>query len=383
MNFLHRERAELEAFMPGLDRALAACPLAELERTPSPAIAAFREAGGPGLLVPAAYSGAGATALQAVRVQRAVGARCPSLAVATTMHHFSVAGLVAAAAYGAEPGAECGGGLEGVLLERVAKERLLVASAFAEGRPGQNILTPHLTAERRGDRIVLNGSKKPCSLSRSMDLLTASVALPGPDGVERLAVALIPADTPGVTVHPFWGSPILAGAESDEVRLTDVELDPSMVVPTEVTADAVPDALNVAGFLWFELLLTAGYLGAASALVERALRRPGGEADPTPYLVPVEGAVLAVEAVARAMADEPWDEALLVRALTARYAAQDAIAATTRACLEALGGMSFVNSPDGSYLASAATGLAFHPPARARMARPLREHLDGRPLRIG
>ncbi|MFJ5884363.1 acyl-CoA dehydrogenase [Kitasatospora cineracea] len=376
MNFLHRERAELEALMPGLDQALARHPLAELEQAPSPAIAAFKAAGGPGLLVPAANSGAGASALQAVRVQRAVGARCPSLAVATTMHHFSVAGLAAAAEYG--------DGLAGSLLESVAKQRLLLASAFAEGRPGRNILTPHLGAERRGDRIVLNGSKMPCSLSRSMDLLTASVALTGPDGVPRLAVALIPADTPGITVHPFWGTPILAGAESDEVRLTDVELDPSMVVATEVTADAVPDALNVAGFLWFELLLTAGYLGTASALVERALHRPGAaEDDPTPYLVPVEGAMLAVEAVARAMADEPWDEDLLVRALTARYAAQDAIAESTRACLAALGGMSFVNSPDGAYLASAALALTFHPPARTRMARPLREHLDGRPLRIG
>ncbi|GGQ66688.1 acyl-CoA dehydrogenase family protein [Kitasatospora griseola] len=376
MNFLHRERAELESLMPGLDQALARHPLAALEQTPSPAIEEFKIAGGPGLLVPAAHCGAGASALQAVRVQRAVGARCPSLAVATTMHHFSIAGLVEAAKYG--------NGLEGLLLEAIAKERMLVASGFAEGRPGQNILTPHITAERRGDRIVLNGSKMPCSLSRSMDLLTASVALTGPDGVERLAVALIPAASPGVTVRPFWGTPILAGAESDEVRLTDVELDPSMVVATEVTADAVPDALNVAGFLWFEVLLTAGYLGMASALVERVLQRQGGgEDDPTPYLVPVEAAMLAVEAVARAMADEDWDEALLVQALTARYAAQDAIARTTRACLAALGGMAFIGSPDGSYLASAAVGLTFHPPARTRMARPLREFLDGRALRIG
>ncbi|MFF0392848.1 acyl-CoA dehydrogenase [Kitasatospora sp. NPDC004615] len=376
MNYLHRERAELEALMPGLDQALARHPLTALEQAPSPAIEEFKNAGGPGLLVPAAHSGAGASALQAVRVQRAVGARCPSLAVATTMHHFSIAGLVEAAKYG--------NGLEGLLLEAIAKERMLVASGFAEGRPGQNILTPHITAERRGDRIVLNGSKMPCSLSRSMDLLTASVALTGEDGIPRLAVALIPAATPGVTVRPFWGTHILAGAESDEVRLTDVELDPSMVVATEVTADAVPDTLNVAGFLWFEVLLTAGYLGMASALVERALhRKGGGEDDPTPYLVPVEAAMLAVEAVARAMADEEWNEALLVQALTARYAAQDAIARTTRACLAALGGMAFIGSSDGSYLASAAVGLTFHPPARNRMARPLREFLDGRALRIG
>ncbi|WP_327071133.1 acyl-CoA/acyl-ACP dehydrogenase [Kitasatospora sp. NBC_01250] len=376
MNFLHRERAVLEALMPGLDQDLARYSLAELESSPSPAIQAFREAGGPGLLVPTDNAGSGASALQAVRVQRAVGARCPSLAVATTMHHFSIAGLVEAARYG--------NGLEGLLLEAIAKDRMLVASGFAEGRPGQNILSPHITAERRGEVIVLNGSKMPCSLSRSMDLLTCSVVLRGEDGVDRLGVALVPAGTPGITVRPFWGTPILAGAESDEVVLTDVELDPQMVVPTEVTADAVPDALNVAGFLWFEVLLTAGYLGVASALVERTLLRPGGtQDDPTPYLVAIEAAMLAVEAVARAMADEEWNDALLVQALTARYAAQDAIARTTRTCLAALGGMAFIGSPDGSYLASAAVGLTFHPPARSRMARPLRDFLDGHPLRIG
>ncbi|MEU3026978.1 acyl-CoA dehydrogenase [Streptomyces incarnatus] len=376
MNFLHTERAVLDRLLPGLDAALAAHPLAELERAPSPAIEAFREAGGPGLLVPAEHSGAGATVLQAVRAQRAVGARCPSLAVATTMHHFSVAGLVETARHGT--------GMEGLLLTAVAGERLLLASGFAEGNTGQNILRPAIRAELRDGRVVLNGSKKPCSLSRSMDLLTASVMLTGADGVARLAVAIVPAKTPGLSVRPFWNSPVLAGAESDEVVLTEVELDPQMVVTTEVTADAVPDSLNVAGFLWFELLLTAGYLGVVSALVERVLAKPGGfGGDPTPFLVDVEAAMLAVEAVAMAMETEAWDDTLLVRALHARYAAQDAIARTAPRCLSALGGMAFIGSPDGTYLASAAAGLGFHPPSRARMAGPLREHLGGARLRIG
>ncbi|WKE68494.1 acyl-CoA dehydrogenase family protein [Streptomyces sp. WP-1] len=376
MNFLHTERAVLDRLLPGLDAALAAHPLAELERAPSPAIEAFREAGGPGLLVPAEHSGAGATVLQAVRAQRAVGARCPSLAVATTMHHFSVTGLVETARHGT--------GMEGLLLTAVAGERLLLASGFAEGNSGQNILRPAIRAELRDGRVVLNGSKKPCSLSRSMDLLTASVTLTGADGVARLAVAIVPAKTPGLSVRPFWNSPVLAGAESDEVVLTEVELDPQMVVTTEVTADAVPDSLNVAGFLWFELLLTAGYLGVVSALVERVLAKPGGfGGDPTPFLVDVEAAMLAVEAVAMAMETETWDDTLLVRALHARYAAQDAIARTAPRCLSALGGMAFVGSPDGTYLASAAAGLGFHPPSRARMAGPLWEHLGGARLRIG
>ncbi|WP_405859171.1 acyl-CoA/acyl-ACP dehydrogenase [Streptomyces sp. NBC_01515] len=384
MKFLHHERATVEALLPGLDAALARHPLAELESTPSPAIAEFRAAGGPALLVPTENAGIGADPLQAVRVQRAVGSRCPSLAVATTMHHFSIAGLVQAAAYGNGNGTNTGTGAEGLLLEAIAKEGLLLASGFAEGNTGQNILGPHITARRTDSgSIVLNGSKMPCSLSRSMDLLTASVMMKDDDGVDRLAVALIPAGSPGLEVRPFWSSPVLAGAESDQVVLTDVELDPAMVVFTQVTADAVPDELNIAGFLWFELLLTAGYVGVASALVERVLDKAGGPQDPTPFLVDIEAAMLGVESVARAMDTEAWSDALLVDALSARYAAQDAIARTTTACQAALGGMAFITAPDSTYLASAATGLTFHPPSRSRMGAPLREFLNGAPLRIG
>ncbi|MEV6503739.1 acyl-CoA dehydrogenase family protein [Streptomyces prunicolor] len=380
MKFLHHERATVEALLPGLDAALARHPLAALESAPSPAIAEFRAAGGPALLVPTENAGIGAGPLQAVRVQRAVGSRCPSLAVATTMHHFSIAGLVQAAAYGSGNSS----GAEGLLLEAIAKEGLLLASGFAEGNTGQNILGPHITARRTDSgSIVLNGSKMPCSLSRSMDLLTASVMMKDEDGVDRLAVALIPAGSPGLEVRPFWKSPVLAGAESDQVVLTEVELDPAMVVFTQVTADAVPDELNIAGFLWFELLLTAGYIGIASALVERVLDKAGGPQDPTPFLVDIEAAMLGVESVARAMDTEAWSEALLVDALAARYAAQDAIARTTTACQAALGGMAFITAPDSTYLASAATGLTFHPPSRARMGAPLREFLNGAPLRIG
>jgi alkylation response protein AidB-like acyl-CoA dehydrogenase len=382
VKFLHHERATVEALLPGLDAALARHPLAALESAPSPAIAEFRAAGGPALLVPTENAGIGAGPLQAVRVQRAVGSRCPSLAVATTMHHFSIAGLVQAAAYGSGNGNSSGA--EGLLLEAIAKEGLLLASGFAEGNTGQNILGPHITARRTDSgSIVLNGSKMPCSLSRSMDLLTASVMMKDDDGVDRLAVALIPAGSPGLEVRPFWKSPVLAGAESDQVVLTEVELDPAMVVFTQVTADAVPDELNIAGFLWFELLLTAGYIGIASALVERVLDKPGGPQDPTPFLVDIEAAMLGVESVARAMDTEAWSDALLVDALAARYAAQDAIARTTTACQAALGGMAFITAPDSTYLASAATGLTFHPPSRARMGAPLREFLNGAPLRIG
>ena len=62
-------------------------------------------------------------------------------------------------------------------------------------------------------RVVVSGRKKPCSLSRSMDLLTASVEGPAAgDEPAQLAIALIPRGTPGLRVEPFWGRFVLAGA---------------------------------------------------------------------------------------------------------------------------------------------------------------------------
>ncbi|MGY5128285.1 acyl-CoA dehydrogenase family protein [Streptomyces nigrescens] len=377
MGFLDTEREALDALLPGLDATLAGHSLAELERPGGPAVAAFREAGGAALLVPAQNTGIGADPLQAVRLQRAVGARCPSLAVATTMHHFSVASLVETAKHGA--------GFEWMLLEAIVGKRMLLASGFSEGRTGQSILRPTIRAERRGGDVVLNGSKKPCSLAHSMDLLTASVVMTDDSGTPRLAVAIVPADTPGLSVRPFWRSTVLAGAESDEVVLEDVTLDAQMVVLTDVGADSVLDALHISGFLWFELLMTAGYLGTASALVERVLRHGRAPATVRAELVTdVNAAMLAVEAVARTMREsQVWGEPLLVDALMARYAAQDAIARTTRTALETLGGMSFITSDEGTYLASAAAGLSFHPPSRQGMAESLCAALNGEPLHVG
>ncbi|MGW6454909.1 acyl-CoA dehydrogenase family protein [Streptomyces sp. NPDC055078] len=378
MDGLQHERIHLDQLLRGLDEALAGTALAELERPGSPALAAFRAAGGPGLLVPTEHGGKGADLLTAVRVQRAVGSRSPSLAVATTMHHFSVASLVETAAGG--------DGMEWMLLSAIAKDNLLLASGFAEGRTGQGILSPTLTARTEGDRIWLSGTKKPCSLARSMDLLTVSVALPEPDGSTRLAVALVPATSPGVSVRPFWNSPVLAAAESDEVRLTEVEVPADLVVRTDVTDDGRLDRLQNVGFIWFEALMTASYLGVLSALVERVLSTPRISPEiKAEAATGLRAAVLALEGFARTAfpgPEVPAGENTLADALVCRYTAQDAIARIADVCVEALGGMAFISSGDIAYLNSACRALAFHPPSRARMATALTDHFTGLPLRI-
>ena len=156
MNLLRAERDTLDSYLPGLDEYLSEVPLLELEQPGSGALARFRELGGPALLVPVEYEGKGASLPDAVRIQRAVGARSPSLAVATTMHHFSVASLVELTA--------AGNGFEWAMLMAIAENNWLLSSGFAEGKPGQHILTPTMRGEPADGGITVSGAKKPCSL---------------------------------------------------------------------------------------------------------------------------------------------------------------------------------------------------------------------------
>jgi alkylation response protein AidB-like acyl-CoA dehydrogenase len=375
MKLLERERADLERYLPGLDGLLAETSSTELERPGSPGIKMFRDAGGPALVVPTEYQGLGADPLSAVRIQRALGSRSPSLAVATTMHHFSVSSLVLVAA---------GGGNEWLLLEAIASQRILVASGFAEGRPDGRILAPTMTAKVTDDGLRVSGVKRPCSLARSMDLLTASVIVPGTDGREdQLGVALIPSTDPGVSITPFWSSFALAGAESDQVTVDNVLVPTDLVVLTGPVQGAQLDEIQTAGFVWFELLITGAYLGAATALVERAVAIDrAADSEKLSLVTGVEAAMAALENIARQVSVGQCDQRLLADALLVRYAVQDAIAAVVSRAVELLGGLNFMTSDEIGYLAAAVNGLGFHPPARAKMAGPLMNYLTGSSLRI-
>lgn len=377
MRTLDQAHDTCESYLPGLLDHLAALPLHQREQPGSAAIDYFRAAGGPGLLIPKEYAGLAASPLDAVRTLRAIGSLAPSLAVATTMHHFSVATLFTLA------DSVKNSGMEWALLEGIASQNLLVSSAFAEGRTAAGILAPAMVASPSGDGYIVNGSKKPCSLSRSMNLLSASVAITGEDTDPSLAFILIPAETEGISIHPFWASDILAGAESDEVRLENVVVDERLVMRTELGSQGELDQLQTVGFIWFEMLISSSYLGMASALVDRVFR--AGKASPgdrTAIAIRLETATHLLEGVARQLAEDV-DNNTLARTLMARYAAQDAINDAVKASVEALGGMAFISSPEVAYFASASGCLAFHPPSRSTSTVPLDAYLTGAPLTIG
>jgi len=375
MTFMAQERRTLDSFLPGFDAELADTELEELESRESDAIERFRAAGGPGLLVPSDHQGRGASALDAVRVQRAVGSRSPSLAVATTMHHFSAATLVELW--------ERDHGIEWMLLQAVAQQGLLLASGFAEGVRGQGVLKPTMEASRVDGRVVINGVKRPCSLARAMDILTTSLVIRGDDGrPDEFAIALVSAKLPGIEISPFWGAPVLGGAQSEAVALSDVAVEEDLVITMGVAEAPVLDEIQVAGFLWFELLISASYLGMASALAERVIAEERGTAgDRIVVAGALDAAMSSLEGVALQMSDDTISrDELLTRALMCRYAAQDAINRSVAQAVELLGGMAFIRSGDVSCLAASSRALAFHPPGRPRAAESIAAALNGAEL---
>jgi alkylation response protein AidB-like acyl-CoA dehydrogenase len=374
MEFLAPERRTLDSILPGLDSALASIPLNQLESRGNDGLRKFRESGGPGLLIPRECAGCGATPLEALRIQRAIGSRSPSLAIATTMHQFSVVSIVEMARQ--KRGAEM------LLLEAIARQRLLVASGFAEGRSGVGILSATMRAKRTAEGFVVNGSKKPCSLTYSMDLLTASATVEDETGsAGSTAVLLIPAQSSGIDRRPFWSNWVLAGAESDEVVLTDVKVPDSLAwIPS--SRDQL-DPLQISAFLWFELLITASYLGMASALAEQVIKAcRGQESDRTLIGVELEGAMAALEGVARSMMAGPSNQDDLARMLLVRYSVEKSVERATDLAVALLGGMAFIQSANISYLLAASRGLAFHPPSRASMAHSLANYLAGGTIEI-
>ncbi len=397
MELFRTERSTLERHLPGLDKSLADVALLDLERAGNPGLALFREAGGPGLLVPAEHGGLGISAVDAVRIQRAVGARSPSLAVATTMHHFSVASLVELSA--------ATDGLAWVMLQAIADNGWLLSSGFAEGRPGQHILRPVMRAQRVDGGLRISGTKKPCSLTWSMDVLSASAWVreagssvdpqdpQAPQNPGRLAIILVPAASEGISRRPFWNSWVLAGAESDEVVLEDVFVPEALVFYPD-DAGGRMDPVQSRGFVWFELLIAAAYVGAASGLVARVLGAGrGSAADRAGLGIELETAMAALERVALDLdAGAPVadggaggtlrDDDLLGRALCVRYAVEQTLARVSDSAAALAGGMAFIESSDLAYLLAATRPLAFHPPGRAGAAASLDAWLTGAPMEL-
>ena len=345
----------LDKIAPGLYEKIAATPPDEHERDSTTVLAALKQTRATVMLVPGRFGGGGCGAVDAVLFQTTLGALAPAAAIATTMHHYKIAALAEVATAG-DPGA-------GAILEDISRGAKLVASGGAESTPGRDLRTLGSRAVRDGSGYRVTGLKRPCSLSRDMDIMSLMVEIQSAEGVaEGYAQAFVDSNAEGLRVEPFWHSPVFRAAQSHAVHLDGVRLPAERLFPLRG-----PQGRSFAAgcYIWFQLLISASYLGVAHCIALAAdPRRRSGSAAWTDAVARLGRLEAGVVEAARAVDQGADERTRLNLAVRARDRLEDELAAVGGRLLRAAGGAGFALNGLPTTLTGALNAMAFHPPQR-------------------
>jgi len=114
-------------------------------------------------------------------------------------------------------------------LEAMAEGRVVASFALTEPEAGSDPSGMRSTATRTGDGWIINGQKRFITNAPIADLFVAFAKVDG-----EVAVFLVPADTPGVTVGPKDHKMGQEGATTADVTFDDVHVDADALVSGEV-----------------------------------------------------------------------------------------------------------------------------------------------------
>lgn len=104
-------------------------------------------------------------------------------------------------------------------LRRIGAGQLLMCACVSEA--GTDILHPQLAATKTDGGWLLNGQKIFATMSPAAQLLDISFRFRDAQGVERLAMASVPRDSPGLEIKYNWDALGMRGSGSHDVVLTD------------------------------------------------------------------------------------------------------------------------------------------------------------------
>ncbi|BAX99900.1 oxidoreductase [Mycobacteroides stephanolepidis] len=317
---------------------------------------------GPRLTAPKDLGGLGATCVETLELQRGIGYLSPSLAAATTMHYLSVAGLADFATTTDE--ATVG------LIKSLIENRTVFASGFSEGTIAGSVFRPTMEAAPADGGYTVTGQKKPCSLADSMDCIMASVLL---NDTGQRAITLIWNGSPGLSVAPLWTSSPLSAAQTHAVIFEDVFVPDELMMVSDVED---PDGRSEkSGYVLFGLIITAGYVGAATRLaLKLADRSDFTEADFVELFSPIEGVWRALRMVGERYDAGDRSDALFADLLWIRLGLRDQLQPSVARIVSRMGGVAFATDPEIAYLASCISAYSFHPPTMRESGAFLLDH---------
>ena len=315
---------------------------------PHESLAAIKRSGYLAAPIPASLGGLGVSSLHDLLVAQSRLARGDAaLAIGVNMHLVFVSNVARLWQILKVAGDDCRAAGFGATLKKVAREQTVFASAVSEQH--QDLTRPATTATRTETGWTVSGRKIFSTMSPAADVLYTAVTYVDDRGRERYGYALVPRETPGVTVHGDWDALGMRASGSHSVSFEDVQLPASALRGGFAAGD-------VNGYL--ERNLSAGLFHAAAAvgIAESAhanvTARLAGNADLDAYArvllaenIVDLSAARAVLARAAALIDEGEDELtrLLGEAQSAKLFIGDAAMRIVDRSIGLSGGAGYLN----------------------------------------
>lgn len=187
----------------------------EEDKVPRSLMQHITELGVCGMTVPEEYGGLGRDILATMITVEELSRR--SMVIGTLYLMNSCYGSMNILASGSEE-------QKRTLLPKLANGELLFAYGLSEPDVGSDLASVKTRAERKGDKVVINGNKRWCSGAEVADYIYALVRSGDPDArYKNLSLVLIPPDAPGITLNhiPAMGA---RGLHTNDVTFDNVEV---------------------------------------------------------------------------------------------------------------------------------------------------------------
>ncbi|MCY0096829.1 acyl-CoA dehydrogenase family protein [Hoeflea ulvae] len=196
----------------------------EEDKVPRALMEHIRELGICGMTVPESFGGTGRDVLGTMVAVEELSRR--SMVIATLYLMNSCYGSMNILASGSEEQKQR-------LLPQLADGQLLFAYGLSEPDVGSDLASVRTRAERHGDKVIINGTKRWCSGAEIADYIYALVRSGEPDArYKNLSLVLLPTNAKGIelTHIPAMGA---RGLNTNDVSLVDVEISIDDVVGGE------------------------------------------------------------------------------------------------------------------------------------------------------
>ena len=302
----------------------------------------LREEGFLALTIPTKWGGGGASLLDHTVAYEALGAGCPSTALAFNMHASVVMPILDSPEVAPET--------KDRLARLVVEERTLIGGNFSE--PITTALLGARPIKTRARKVpggyLVSGRKMFASMIEAADLVMVGASADGATPLAGIAF-LLPRDAEGRRIDANWDVLGMRATRSDSLILDDCFVPDSAVL---YRSDDMTGLRN-GNLQWFWGSYTPVYLGVAQAAYDElrrvmASRKPEGYAQPLAYHPDVRRQVAMMSAELEAarfityhsawLSDTEGQTEKTVTALyRAKYAVGEAVAKVTRVALT-LGG---------------------------------------------